>query len=73
MKDKPVGNHFSNTDHNGITDIQISVLEFIKKAPESEQAANIRKRVERNWTHTLRTLAPFGLNLENPKEYSKRK
>ena len=69
-QDKPLGKHFSQGNHNGIDDITISVLEFIKMPPRSPQAITIRHRVERNWTHVLRTLAPQGLNLENPKQYT---
>ena len=47
----------------------LTVLEFIKKPPRSPEAITIRCRVENNWTHTLRTLAPQGLNQENPKEF----
>ena len=68
-QDKSVGKHFSQTNHNGIKDVEISVLEFIKKAPRSPQAVVIRSRVEKRWTHLLRCLAPQGLNIENPKEY----
>jgi len=66
---KPVGAHFTQAGHNRKSDIQITILEFIKKPPRSPQAIVIRHRVESKWTHTLRTLAPQGLNLENPKEY----
>ena len=67
--DKPVGKHFSRSDHNGVKDVSISILEFIKKKTRSPEASIIRNMVERNWTHLLRTLNPQGLNLENPKEY----
>ena len=68
--DKPVAVHFTQAGHNHKNDIQITVLEFIRKPPRSPQASTIRLRVESKWTHTLRTLAPQGMNLENPKEYS---
>ena len=69
ITDKAVGHHFSQTDHNGRKDLSITVLEFIKKPSRSPQAILIRHRVENNWTHQLCTLAPFGLNQENPKEF----
>ena len=69
-QDKPLGKHFSQANHRGIDDIKITVLEFIKMPTDSPQAVTIRHRVERNWTHVLRTLAPQGLNLENPKQYT---
>ncbi len=71
--DKSVGKHFASANHNGHKDVQISVLEFIKKAPRSTQAIGIRLRVERHWTHVLRSLAPIGLNIEHPKEYKSHK
>jgi hypothetical protein len=71
--DKSVGKHFSDSSHNGHKDLQISVLEFISKPPRSTQAIGIRLRVEKHWTHVLRSLAPIGLNIENPKEYKSHK
>ena len=62
---KTIGRHFSKTDHNGILDIEISVLEFIKKPPKSEAAAIIRDRIERRWIQLLRSRAPQGLNIED--------
>jgi hypothetical protein len=71
--DKSVGKHFSTGAHKGHRDMQITVLEFIKKPPRSTQAIIIRLRVERRWTHVLRSLAPIGLNIEHPKEYKSHK
>ena len=62
---KSIGRHFSQTNHNGLFDIEISVLEFIKKPPKSEAAKIIRDRVERRWIQVLRTKAPQGLNIED--------
>jgi hypothetical protein len=62
-KSKAVGLHFSQKDHNGILDMKISVLEFIKKPPRSPEAAIIRDRVEKRWIHLLRCPAPQGLNI----------
>ena len=59
---KPLGLHFTkHVDHP----IEVTILEFIKKAPRSPQAQNIRNRVERRWIHLLRTPIPWGLNLED--------
>ena len=71
--DKTVGRHFSQRNHQGSKDMTISVLEFIKAPPKSPKAVIIRNRIERFWTHRLRTLAPQGLNMENPKEYGTKK
>ena len=67
--EKGVSRHFSHHTHNGTKDVSISVIEFIKKPPRSPQAATIKLRMEKHWTHTLRSLAPIGLKSENPKEY----
>ena len=64
-----MGRHFSQHDHNGHRDLQISILEFIRAPPLSLQGTLICTRVERNWTHLLRCLTPQGLNMENPKEF----
>jgi hypothetical protein len=71
--EKNVSKHFAQQNHDGISDVNISVLEFIKKPPRSPQAVSIRNRVEKNWTHLLRCMAPLGLNIENPKEYTIKK
>ena len=71
-QEKSIGRHFSQANHKGADDMEITVLEFIKNPPRSEQAVTIRNRVERNWTHLFRSLAPRGLNMENPKEYKTR-
>ena len=62
---KPVGKHFSQMNHKGINDMEIHVLEFIKKPPSSEVGAQIRNRVEKRWIHLLRSPAPLGLNIED--------
>ena len=62
-KQKAVGLHFSRLDHNGTKDLEITVLEFIKKPPRSPEAVKIRDRVEKRWIHLLRTPAPGGLNI----------
>ena len=68
-QDKVICRHFSQRNHNGYLNMALTVLEFIKKPPRRPKAITIRCRVEKNWTHTLRTLAPHGLNQENPKEF----
>ena len=51
--DTSVARHFSQNNHNGVFDLEISVLEFIKKPPKSEAGATIRNRTERRWIHLL--------------------
>ena len=62
---KTVGRHFSKPCHNGTKDLEISVLEFIRKAPRSPASVEIRNRVERRWMNLLRTCAPQGLNIDD--------
>ena len=64
-KQKSLGHHFQTQDHQGISDVEIHVLEFIKKTPCSDAAKAIRDRVERRWIHLLRCLAPAGLNIDD--------
>jgi len=64
---KPVAVHFSKPGQTRKDDIQITALDFIKNTHRSPKAITIRHRVEFKWTHTLQTLAPQGINLENPK------
>ena len=62
--EKPLGIHFlRNCQRN--PQIEIHILEFIKKPPRSPEALTIRNRVEKRWIHLLRTPAPWGLNLED--------
>ena len=62
---KTVARHFSLRCHNSIGDVEITVLEYISKAPASQAAKTIRDRVERRWMHLLRTCAPQGLNIDD--------
>ena len=62
---KAVGRHFAAIDRKEVADMEISVLEFIKKAPKSPASMIIRDRVERKWMNLLRTTAPQGLNIED--------
>jgi hypothetical protein len=62
---KPVGKHFSSLGHNGIEDMIIHVLEFIKMPPKSGAASLVRNRVEKHWIHLLRTPSPKGLNIDD--------
>ena len=50
---KVLERHFSRRDHNGINDMEISVVEFIKKPPRRPEASKIRDRVEKRWIHLL--------------------
>ena len=59
-----IGQHFNQRDHHGILDLEIHIVDLIYAHPESHQAFNLHKTIERNWQHRLRTLAPQGLNIQ---------
>ena len=62
---KVVGRHFAAPSHRELEDMEISVLEFIKRPPKSPASVIIQDRVERRWMNLLRSLAPQGLNIED--------
>ncbi len=69
LKHKSVSAHFSQRSHKGTKDFIIHVLEFIRKPPKSTQAGRILLKRETHWMNSLRSHAPIGLNLEDPKEF----
>ena len=62
--DDAVGRHFNQPGHNGLDDVKIHVVDFIHAHPSSDQSANLRRKIERNWQHRLHTNAPQGLNIQ---------
>ena len=62
---KPVGKHFPLRSLTGLDNVEIHIVEFIKKPPTSEVGGLIRDRVEKRWIHLLRSPAPLGLNIED--------
>ena len=60
-----VARHFSDSTHNGVMDVNISSLEFIRKAPRNPAASTIRDHVEHRWINLLRTCALRGFNIED--------
>ncbi len=70
--DKSISVHYNSKNHTGIKNMNITILEFIKKLPKNLQAISIRLKREKHWTHLLHTLSPIGLNIENPKEFKLR-
>ena len=58
----PIGRHFLSPTHNGINDIYIHIVEFIKAPSNSPPAQQLRDEYERKWIHRLQTIAPKGLN-----------
>ena len=58
-----VGHHFNQPGHNGISDIEIHIVDFIHAHPESTKA--IRRTIERNWQYRMHSNAPQGLNKQD--------
>jgi hypothetical protein len=61
--DNAVGMHFSRSDHTGVQDMKIQILDFIKLPPKSVTANTLRLKIEKAWIHKLRCTAPHGLNI----------
>ena len=61
-----MGKQFSQASHSGLDDVEIHILEYIKKPPNSEVGALVRNKVvEKRGIHLLKTPAPQGLNLDD--------
>ena len=60
--DTTVGRHFSQTDHAGIDDVSILVLEFITAPQNTPSGQRTRDEKEKLWIHRLSSIAPLGLN-----------
>jgi len=61
-KTTPIGRHFCQKDHEGLSDIEIHIVDFIHCDPESNAAASLRDKIEKNWIQRLKCSAPFGIN-----------
>ena len=57
---KALGRHLSRRDHNGIKDMEISVVEFIKKPSRSPEVSIIRDRVEKKMDPSSQMSSPHG-------------
>ena len=67
LKESPthsVARHFLRDDHNGLSDMTIHIVDFIHANPRSPKGKALRKKIEINWIHRLRTQTPIGLNIE---------
>ena len=63
-----VDRNFNDTDHQGLTDVDIFVLQFGRRNPDSDESLAIRLILELMWIHRLRTPTPLGLNVFDLKE-----
>ena len=56
---------YTRSDHDGISNMKIHILEFVSAHPDSRAAAEIRNKCERNRIFRLHTLVPSGLNISD--------
>ena len=65
-----VAQHFNEPKHKGIEEVKIHILDFIHRAPRSEEAKYTRDHIEMNWVHRLHTQQPLGMNtMDTPPRY----
>ena len=57
-----IGKHFTSKNHNGGSDMEIHILDFIHAHPKSEFGSALRDKIEFHWIQRLRTQLPMGLN-----------
>ena len=48
-----IENHFNQSDHNGLKEVKVTVVDFIYIYPDLPQAAKLRNKIERNWIYIL--------------------
>ena len=58
-----IGRHFTSSNHEGIADLYIHILTFIKQSSPSEAGQLTRDNLELTWIHWLCTQAPYKLNI----------
>ena len=59
---KPLGQHFAKANHSDVQVLEIYILKFIKRSPDSAEAQRLRDHHELQWIHRLKSSLPFGLN-----------
>ena len=60
-----VSRHYTRSDHDGIENMIIHILDFIPAHPDSKSATELRNRCERKWIFRLRSIVPNGLNISD--------
>ena len=58
--------HFNQTDHHGLDDVEIHIVDFIHAHPQGQKSKYLRDLIEFKWIQRLHTNAPLGLNLMDP-------
>lgn len=71
--DTDMGRHFCTPPHQGLEDVKIYILDFISCHPQSHAAEELRDKLESDWIHNLRCIAPQGLNIRDTPRYRKRR
>ena len=65
-----IGKHFNLPNHNGKSDLELFVLDFIFCDPQADFAKSLRLLIENNWIHRLRSQLPHGINtMQSVKEF----
>ena len=62
-----VAQHFNDENHKGIDDVQVYILDYIYKHPDSQRAKKLRHSIEYNWIQRLKSQAPKGMNIMDNK------
>jgi hypothetical protein len=65
----PIARHFNLPDHKQLDDIEIHIVDFIYRHPDSQEASKLRDKIEKNWILRLRTSAPHGINTMDVKKF----
>ena len=58
-----IGRHYTSSNHEGIADLRIHILTFIKQSSKSEAGQLAWDKLELTWIHRLCTQAPYKLNV----------
>lgn len=58
-----VSRHFCGDNHEGVSDMEVYVLDFIYKDANSQRTEVLRKTIEFNWIQRLQTQTPTGMNI----------
>ena len=61
-----IGKHFNTNNHQGLQDVEITILDFIHAHPTGMKAKKLRDLIEFNWIQRMHSNAPTGLNVKDP-------
>ena len=60
-----IGRHFNLPGHQGLRDMEISVLDFIFAPAKTSHGLTLRLQIEFNWIQRLRSMLPLGINTKD--------